>query len=283
LYFSTAEGLRSQRAGVQLARESAPVRIALVGDSFTFGEEVRFQETWGYQLENDLGPSVKVLNFGVSGYGLDQSFLRLQKDVFSWKPTIVILGFIQADLWRSMTLYSFINFENWEFTFSKPRYLAENGTLSLINKTPLPPSEIFSQRAISDLPFVQHDIGFRTADWGSHQLDWSYLARAIRTYTAPRHPHPLATQDDLTTINSQILREFLATAKESDFAPLIFYFPSRTDFLDNSTEPFGAEFIRHSGLPHVNLTGCLSEIPPKERFVTDGVHYSAGMQPLQNA
>ncbi|MEQ1655999.1 MAG: SGNH/GDSL hydrolase family protein [Nitrospira sp.] len=275
LYFSTAEGLRSQRAGVQLSQDPSPVRIALVGDSFTFGEEVRFEETWGYHLAKDLGPNVQVLNFGVSGYGIDQSYLRIQKDVLSWKPTVVILGFIQADLWRSMTLYSFINFENWEFTFSKPRYLMSNGALTLINSTPLAPSDIFSQRSISDLPFVQYDIGFRAADWNSHPFDWSYLARAMRTYTAPPSLHPFATQNDLTTINSEILRAFLRAATESEFVPLIVYFPSRTDFLDPSTEPFGAEFIRRSGLPHVNLTGCISGVPLNERFVTGGVHYSA--------
>lgn len=275
LYFSSEEGLRAQHSGIQFAQHSSPVRIALVGDSFTFGEEVRFEETWGHHLANDLGADVQILNFGVSGYGLDQSYLRFQKDVLSWKPSVVILGFIQADLWRSMTLYSFINFENWEFTFAKPRFIRTNGTLSIINSPPPPPEDIFSRQTISDLPFVRYDIGFNLYEWNSTILDWFYLARVARTYLTPHPPHSLATQNDLTQINSQILQDFLSTAKKSNIVPLIVYFPSRADFPEGSTEPFGVEFIKRSKLPHVNLTECLSEIPPQERFVSGGVHYSA--------
>ena len=77
---------------MSFASPTGKTRIALVGDSFTFGEDVTYEETWGYFLEKELGSQFQVLNFGVAGYGVDQSFLRYEKDVRKWKPKIVIFA-----------------------------------------------------------------------------------------------------------------------------------------------------------------------------------------------
>lgn len=45
--------------------------ILAVGDSFTFGDEVDALEAWPAQLQALLGR--RVLNGGVTGYGLDQT------------------------------------------------------------------------------------------------------------------------------------------------------------------------------------------------------------------
>ena len=84
-----------------------PCRVALIGDSFTFGEGVRFEDTWGSVLGEALGTHCQVLNFGVPGYGIDQIYLRYMKDVRPWHPTIVIASFIEDDLWRTMSVYAF--------------------------------------------------------------------------------------------------------------------------------------------------------------------------------
>ena len=52
--------------------------ILAVGDSFTFGDEVKDDETWPAHLQQLLGR--RVLNAGVSGYGFDQIVLRAEKD-----------------------------------------------------------------------------------------------------------------------------------------------------------------------------------------------------------
>jgi hypothetical protein len=106
LYFSSAEGIRAPHVGVSFAKLTKETRIALVGDSYTFGEEVRYEDTFGYLLEKALGPEFQVLNFGVVGYGVDQAYLRYEKDIRQWKPKVVIFNFIAADLDRSLTVYT---------------------------------------------------------------------------------------------------------------------------------------------------------------------------------
>jgi hypothetical protein len=86
LYFSSAEGIRSARPGVVFAEEHAKDRVALIGDSNAFSLEVPFEDSLGYQLNQLLGHDIQILNFGVDGYGIDQIYLRYERDVRPWKP-----------------------------------------------------------------------------------------------------------------------------------------------------------------------------------------------------
>lgn len=73
--------------------------IVAVGDSFTYGEEVRDGETWPAHLERLLVRPV--LNGGVSGYGFDQIVLRAEALARQHKPAAVIVSFIADDIRRT--------------------------------------------------------------------------------------------------------------------------------------------------------------------------------------
>jgi len=76
LYFSSYEASRSAALNVHYAIRQPQYRIATVGDSFTFGDEVSFEASWPNRLEEQLGSKIQVLNFGVTGCGIDQAYLR---------------------------------------------------------------------------------------------------------------------------------------------------------------------------------------------------------------
>lgn len=94
-------------------------RILIVGDSFTFGDQVSDSETYAAYLENIL-PNTEVLNFGVHGYGLDQMLLMLQRQAPIYQPDLVIFGYIYDDLHR--TILSFREYQ-------KPRFKIKSGQL----------------------------------------------------------------------------------------------------------------------------------------------------------
>ena len=76
-------------------------RIALVGDSFTFGHGVRYEDTWGARVEEALGGgdvAVEVLNFAVSGYDADEVALMLRHRALQWQPDRLLYGFFLNDL-----------------------------------------------------------------------------------------------------------------------------------------------------------------------------------------
>jgi hypothetical protein len=73
--------------------------ILAVGDSYTYGDEVGDDETWPAQLQRIAGQ--RVLNAGVSGYGLDQSVLRAEKVASGRALSAVVVSFIADDVRRT--------------------------------------------------------------------------------------------------------------------------------------------------------------------------------------
>jgi hypothetical protein len=90
---SNSKGLRG-KAEHEYQRTAGKRRILVLGDSFTFGEEVSDDETFPHYLESAL-PNTEVVNFGVQGYGHDQMLLCLKEEGVKYYPDIVILDFLR--------------------------------------------------------------------------------------------------------------------------------------------------------------------------------------------
>ncbi len=98
-----AHGMRDR----ELSREkpAGGWRVAVLGDSFTFGMSVDLEDTYGKRLENLLRSRVtttEVLNFGVIGYGLWQFRIQLEQQVMPWEPDVVVLGLFLDDIVQSI-------------------------------------------------------------------------------------------------------------------------------------------------------------------------------------
>src|SRR5262249_55474279 len=63
------------------------------------GDEVVDEETWPAQLQKLTGR--RVLNGGVTGYGIDQMVLRAEQLIAAHKPAVAILSFITDDVART--------------------------------------------------------------------------------------------------------------------------------------------------------------------------------------
>ena len=92
-------------------------RIALLGDSFVAAKEVAFKNTPGQILEgllNNQNLSIKqnqnfeVLNFGIGGIGIGQSFLTYRQYAQTFDPDYVFLFIFVGDIWRTIAPMSAI-------------------------------------------------------------------------------------------------------------------------------------------------------------------------------
>ena len=276
LYMSSSEGIRAPHDRDTFAKIAGKTRIALVGNSFTFGEDVRYDETWGYFLEQALGSEFQVLNFGVPGYGVDQAYLRHEKDVRRWNPKIVIFGFISHDVVRTMYVYPFLALPEWNMPFSKSRFILRDGEITNVNVPALSPEAIFSRGSISELPSLEYDKGYRQSDWQRSFYHLSYLARLFASWF-PRWSSvtPDVSNEALGSVNASILKTFTRSAAQAGAIPLVVYFPSRAELAkpSSSLSP-GKRVLQQADIAHIDLTSCLLKLNSSEWFVPLKRHYS---------
>ena len=97
-------GLRSDVAGESYGpREAGEYRVAVVGDSVTFGEGVREGgDTFAKVLEGELnrrraGVRARVFNFGASAYSVRVMEATLRRRMLAVEPNLVLLAIIPAD------------------------------------------------------------------------------------------------------------------------------------------------------------------------------------------
>jgi hypothetical protein len=288
LFYSSVEGIRSSRLGVSFAAERTRYRIALVGDSMTFDEEVTFEDSWGHQLDQLLGPETQILNFGVPGYGIDQMYLRYKRDVHPWNPDIVILGFINHDLMRTLWVYPFLGRPEWEFPTMKPRFVFEHDRLRLLNVPLLSPEKIFEAHSIRELPFVEYDVHYSPLEWDRPAWRYFHLSYAFRTLVSLFPPWvgrnvdlKHVGQDELNTVNGELFRSFVELVRQEGAIPIVVYFPTATDYRkpDSGSVSFvsaGLKILRDYRIEHVDLTSCVAGVDKQRRF-THGEfagHYS---------
>lgn len=137
-------------AGLRGEREYAPhpetgtLRVAAFGDSFVYGNETSWTESWPAQLEQ-LDSSIEVLNYGVGGYGVDQAYLRFLLEGSAFAPSVVLICFTTDDLRRLVSVYRrFIS--PLELPLVKPRFeLDSAGGLRLL---PTPIRAVEDYRAL---------------------------------------------------------------------------------------------------------------------------------------
>jgi lysophospholipase L1-like esterase len=91
-------------------------RIVLLGDSSVSARQVEFKNTPGQVLERLLNQNLRsiennayeVLNFGIDGIGVGQSFLTYRKYANAYNPDYVFLFIFEGDIWRTVAPLSAI-------------------------------------------------------------------------------------------------------------------------------------------------------------------------------
>jgi len=98
---TNAYGLR----GPEIAPESShPIRLAALGDSFTFGFGVEEKDTYPSlvqeflnQRSSELQGRCEVLNFGVVGYSSRDEAVVLERKALAFHPRGIIIGYVLND------------------------------------------------------------------------------------------------------------------------------------------------------------------------------------------
>lgn len=205
---TNSHGLRGQRE-FAYARNPGHKRVAVFGDSFTFGEEVSDNETYLAYLAEQF-PEAEVMNFGVRGYGYDQMLLYLKEEGVKYHPDVVVLAFNKLDLARDRLAFR---------DAAKPRFVLSNGQLQLEN-TPVPqPHEVMAAEP--------------------YRLKMLDLISLINTKVHGEE----ARRQESERLAGALLQEFDRTVRAIPARPVYFYMPVLEELSEQGSAPLREEAL----------------------------------------
>lgn len=256
---------RYERHGIRTGSIDSPyrkqpaagvLRIALFGDSFTHGDDVPFEESWGYLLERKLkaaGYRAEVVNFGVSAYGMDQAFLRWRFLGREFAPHIVLFGFQAENVNRNVNLLRGFYVLHTGIPFSKPRFvLEEDGRLRLINRPALPPDEVprvmahMDEWELSRYEWFYNPDDYRRRFWQRSRF-LSLLMDRLTRQEEPGLSRPgptLLRGGQPARLTRRILQEFRRDVQQQGGRFFVIHLPKKSDL---------QRLLRHRPLPDAGL------------------------------
>ncbi len=148
------------------------LRLAVVGDSFTFGVGLNFGERFSELLETKQ-PGLEVLNFGMNASGTDQHLRMVEESVLAYQPKVIVL-----------TTYMGNDLEGIRFeakgAWPKPYYRLVQGELELVRPQPNFSMWLRTTFYLGELVFQMSDHMSRTpvraAEWQTADRVPLYLA-----------------------------------------------------------------------------------------------------------
>lgn len=293
LYRANSQGIRADQ-NYTLTPIKNKIRIASFGDSFTHGDEVHNNETW-QEFLNSKDSRLENINFGVSGYGVDQALLRYLNEGRNFHPKIVLIGFMSEDPTRHGSVFRPFFLPQIDFALTKPRYKLINNELKLI-KNPLSTINDYKR-------FLQHTDRV-LAELG--QEDFYYQNQIVRSpfdvmtsvrlikllghqYLNPRDNiftshSTYDTNSEIYQVTAAIVEKFYNTAWADGAVPVIVIIPSTGDLMRlqkyniKNYEPF-LEIFKRNRWNYIDMTDLfLNDKRNQASFVplfAPGYHFSA--------
>jgi lysophospholipase L1-like esterase len=206
---TNSKGLRSTTE-YSYGKNTKKKRILILGDSFTFGDEVSDNETYSYFLQQMM-PNTEIINGGVSGYGFDQMLIFLREELVKYKPDIVILGFIENDMERCLLQFR---------DYAKPKFIIANGKLEL-RGVPVPRPENFLK-------------------W-----DWA-RPKVLDVLSTMRYKFRILTGKQrraIENITIHILREIVRVTNNIPAQAIFVYLPYGREISTDNDKTYGEKFL----------------------------------------
>lgn len=236
--WSVSTNSRGLRGKTEYAYEktAGKLRALVLGDSFTFGDEVGDNETYSYYLQQLL-PQIEVINMGVHGYGHDQMLILFKEEGVKYQPDIVILGFLEKDMARNL-----LEFRD----YAKPKFVMENGQLAL-RGSPVPRPE-----QVLEWDWARpRTVDILSAIVQQYRV-WSGLDRAA--------------QVDITM---RILDEIVGVVQSIRATPIFVYLPTGREIADPDAATEG-EQVFFSLCRSIRRVRCFSSRPQFTEQVAQG-------------
>lgn len=258
--------------------------VSAYGDSFTWGYGVTNEFAWPNVLSAIVG--CRVANFGVSGYGTDQSYLRFRHNSRD-KAEIVILGHLAENIVRNVNQLHFLLYRARGYGL-KPRFIVDpDGSLKLIPLPRLSFDEYITMMRNPEqfLPYDYFLPGGPGTSKGGFPHSFSLL-QALNNYRLRaliagkphwadfyRKDHPSRGLE----ITTMIIESFYRHAQLTGRVPIVVVFPLSFDLIDYQKNTLWVyqpllDNLSASGIDVLNIgdgiIGYLGQRNPCDLFTT---------------
>lgn len=232
----TVDGQGLRRDPSRPPASASSVRLAVFGDSFTFGGDVHDSDAWPEILAR-RDSRIDVANYGVPAYGFDQTFLRYQREGRASRGQVVILGFMSENIFRNVSVFRPFYQPLSLLPFAKPRYLPGPAEPTLV-PNPMPRLDdyrrLVARPAETLAQLGRHDFFYATRPRGS-ALDRIAAVRlmklAVEEMGAGRRSGFYAADSEAFRVTTQIFAAFYEMVLRDGSEPIIVIYPERSDLV----------------------------------------------------
>jgi len=221
-YVSNVQSIRSVQ-NFSLSPAPDKLRLAVFGDSFVFCDDEKNEDTWPHILQSET-KGLEVLNFGVSGYGLSQSFLRYLKDGLRFQPDIILFNYISYGSRDDINPKDFWEFNNLRWaSFYRVHFWLENE--KLLSKS-ITPFDLFDIQFRKQYLYQPLGIDLDSWFWSSKIISSSNVGLMIKQLVIHSKAKQVQNQDFAgdSKLNAKIVHHLLDTAKHNR-SKVIFFVP----------------------------------------------------------
>jgi hypothetical protein len=230
LYHANSDGVRKASIGEETLAAKRGLRVLLLGDSYTHGDEVPFEQTWGAFLEKKLaeaGIHAEVVNLGAPAYGMDQAYLRWKTVGASYSPDLVVFGFQPENVKRNLNILRLLYHKPSHMPFSKPRFVLAGRHLEQVNvPTPSPDELLAIYARIERWETRQYEHYYRPTDyqdriWLKSKLMAAAIALAEHVSAEGKEFELYALENEPSQLALAILDELKSDVEQQGAAFLV--------------------------------------------------------------
>jgi len=241
--------------------------IVFLGDSFTWGYEVEFDEMFVNLVRSKL-PNYEIYNLAHRGYGTDQQLLTYTQWYKDQPVNVVVLMFSENDVEE-------INADE-QYDKPKPQYKIVDGELMLTG-VPVPKTDAWTNSSQAETPTMSWSTTLKNFFLSSHFIhDISFRVDLLRSASNSKSVQRKYKKQELT-LTSRILEELNQDVEASGAKLVVFFIPSKREVekLDDA-QPYQTEIIalcQELGIEYHDLASDFQEAWPRA-YYRYGIHWN---------
>ncbi len=281
---TNSRGMRGERE-YSPAPPAGIVRLAIFGDSFVYGSEVRGESAWPALIEQ-AHPDIEALNFGVPAYGPGQAYLRFKAEASSVAPHIVALAIDPWMIDRAVAVVA-TGYQGGKEFRTKPRFfLDEAGQLVLL------PNPVRDRSALERLrsepgrirELGERDFWYEPVIFENALYDYSatvrlvsvFCSKLVKRFVDPDRPmtglpgaQVFNASSEAFRVLTTILLHFANEAELAGMRPTVLMLPDgySVERVRNGKERIMGplvDFLEENDIEYIDLLGAFQSASPGE-------------------